>query len=675
MKAETNFEDEQIMRQQEVERLKADYQTLFDENPLAMLVADKNTSKIIGVNKAALIIYGYTQEEFLKLTLKNISNSPYGTQHSCEGRANYTRHYKKHGQVLYVEVKENEIFYRNVLARLIAVIDVTCKVLAGEEENKKKQRLNVDQDIADRVKHQILIEAQNEKLKSNEVHLQKLTNKLEKIMSSSLDIICTLNTDGYFVQVSEACKQVLGYAPEEMMGKFVLDFVDPEYIQLTQDAGNELTAGKDLISFQNVYVHKNGRRVSLNWSARFDAEEGLIFAVARNTSSQAETEKLKAAVEQRFAALVQKGADMVGIMDPQGTYTYVSPNVETILGYKPECLLQLNALQLIHPDDLELATSELEKVLIGGEAKLASFRFKHANGEWRLIETIATNQLNNPAINGIVLNSRDVTARNEIETERELMIKELLKSNADLKQFSFITSHNLRAPLSNIIGILNIIDYSTLDDYNKQMIDMLDISAKQLQQTIDDLSKILVIKNNVNIEISHIDLEEAINEVKRTFINTLNDVCATIDTDFKIKEIYFNKIYLQSILVNLVSNSIKYQSSKRNLLIKVSCDVNEHGQAIFKFSDNGSGIDLCLHKNKVFGLYQRFHDNTEGHGLGLFIIKSQIVALGGKIEVESEPGMGTTFIITFKNRVSAYNAEKSKEHNTRSKQIQAALSL
>ena len=90
---------------------------------------------------------------------------------------------------------------------------------------------------------------------------------------------------------------------------------------------------------------------------------------------------------------------------------------------------------------------------------------------------------------------------------------------------------------------------------------------------------------------------------------------------------------------------------------------------------NGSGIDLSRHKNKVFGLYQRFHNDIEGQGLGLFIIKSQIVALGGKIEVESKPHKGTTFTITFRNPSSGYKKEESKEDTSNSTQLQTCLEL
>ena len=177
---------------------------------------------------------------------------------------------------------------------------------------------------------------------------------------------------------------------------------------------------------------------------------------------------------------------------------------------------------------------------------------------------------------------------------------------------------------------------------------MLDKSVKQLGQTIDDLAKILILKNNVNVEMANIDLAETFNKVKTVFVNTLNDVCADVITDFKVSNILFNPTYFESIMVNLISNAIKYRSTTRKLIINVSTTLGEEDNIVLQFSDNGIGIDMKRHKNKIFGLYQRFHDHIEGHGLGLFIIKSQIVALGGKIDMQSEVDKGTTFIITLK---------------------------
>ena len=504
-----------------------------------------------------------------------------------------------------------------------------------------------------------MIRDQYELLKANEQSQQRLNTTLQKIMNSSLDVICSVDEDGHFLQVSKASLSVWGYEPEELIGRSAYDFVAPAFLQATRQAADSIMEGTVCTNFQNAYIHKLGHTVPLVWSARWDKEEQIMFCVARDASTMKEAEKLKNETEQRISALVQNGADLIGILDSEARYLYISPNVKTLLGYEPEFLLSTNALHFIHHEDVNNALEELRKVLDEGEVKLAAFRYKNIHNEWRWMETVASNQLHNPAIKGIVISSRDITGRKQIEAERELMIKELLKSNADLKQFSFITSHNLRAPLSNITGILNILDYESLNEYNQKMITMLDKSVKQLGQTIDDLAKILILKNNVNVEMANIDLAETFHHVKSVFVNTLNDVCAHVVTDFKVSHISFNPTYFESIMVNLISNAIKYRSTNRSLVIHVATRFGSNDDIVLEFSDNGIGIDMKRHKNKVFGLYQRFHDHIEGHGLGLFIIKSQIVALGGKIDMRSEVDKGTTFIIRLKKENSNEKADQS----------------
>ncbi len=572
-----------------------------------------------------------------------------GNFHSSEKQKNWKEFYRR---ALTGEVYTIEETIENIQTGQTKIARINFFPFYGIDPETVIGVACYSHDITPQEEAKKIIENQHELLKVNEQNLQRITTTLQKIMNSSLDVICSVDESGNFLQVSKASQFVLGYEPEELIGKSVYDFVAPDFLNATKQAAANIIEGTVYIDFQNFYVHKQGHLVPLVWSARWDKDEQIMFCVARDVSTMKEAEKLKMEHEQRIDALLQNGADLIGIIDSEANYLYISPNVKTLLGYEPEFLLGTSALHLIHPEDVNTALSELKKVLEKGEIKLAAFRYKNAQNEWRWVETVASNQLHNPAIKGIVISSRDITGRKEREAERELIIKELLKSNADLKQFSFITSHNLRAPLSNITGILNILDYESLNEYNQKMITMLDKSVKQLGQTIDDLAKILILKNNVNVEIANIDLAEKFHQVKSVFVNTLNDVCAHVVTDFQVSHIPFNPTYFESIMVNLISNAIKYRSTNRSLVIHVATALGDNGDIVLEFSDNGIGIDMKRHKNKLFGLYQRFHDHIEGQGLGLFIIKSQIVALGGKIDMRSEVDKGTTFNIRLKAKSS-----------------------
>jgi signal transduction histidine kinase len=216
----------------------------------------------------------------------------------------------------------------------------------------------------------------------------------------------------------------------------------------------------------------------------------------------------------------------------------------------------------------------------------------------------------------------------------------------------------LRAPLSNILGLLNIVDYASLNTDNADMLAMIEKSARQLKQTIDDLSRILIIKNNVHIDMAELNVQEVLNEVSRPFFNSINDIAAEILIDLQKETIVFNKTYLESIFVNLISNSIKYRSGARKLCINISTYINNSKETVLKFTDNGIGFNMEQYRDRLCGLYQRFHDNVEGQGIGLFIIKSQITALGGKLDIESEVNKGTSFTITIKNH-SQFNYTKS----------------
>lgn len=244
---------------------------------------------------------------------------------------------------------------------------------------------------------------------------------------------------------------------------------------------------------------------------------------------------------------------------------------------------------------------------------------------------------------------RDITEERKLEKEKEILIRELTQNNKDLKQFSYITSHNLRAPLSNLTGLLNLIeDYPIKDDNLNEILEGFKLSTNLLNETINDLAKVITIKDSTTLQ--HEELQ-----IKELFKNTLNQLHIQIENikpqlNIKygnVEKIHTNKSYFESIFINLLTNSFKYRSKERGLLIDIRIS-NENNTIVIYFKDNGIGIDLERHKDKVFGLYQRFHNYPDSKGLGLFLVKSQIETLGGSISIKSEVEKGTEYKLTFK---------------------------
>ncbi|MGL2966765.1 PAS domain-containing sensor histidine kinase [Flavobacterium sp. XGLA_31] len=245
---------------------------------------------------------------------------------------------------------------------------------------------------------------------------------------------------------------------------------------------------------------------------------------------------------------------------------------------------------------------------------------------------------------------RDVTEEKERDKEREQLIRELTQNNKDLKQFSYITSHNLRAPLSNLTGLLNLLDDMTIEDPElKEIISGFSKSTHLLNETINDLVKVVIIKDNPSIEKEKVLIKEIFENVfnQLSFLISLHKPILKIDLE-EVTILNINKSYLESIFLNLLTNSIKYRAENRQLRVTISSKVVDDN-LVLTFKDNGIGIDLHRNKDKIFGLYQRFHNHPDSKGLGLYLVKSQVEAMGGTITVESEIGKGTTFTIIFKN--------------------------
>jgi signal transduction histidine kinase len=253
-------------------------------------------------------------------------------------------------------------------------------------------------------------------------------------------------------------------------------------------------------------------------------------------------------------------------------------------------------------------------------------------------------------INKILIATQNITEQKRNEAEKEMLIEELTQNNNDLRQFSYITSHNLRSPLSNLLGIIKLLDTSSISDpMTSVLIKNFEECTLQLNDTVNDLINVLIIKNNANAKKEVLDIRKVFERVVQSVHNVIEQNNTTVTADFESAfEVLFNRSYLESILLNLVTNAVKYSSPKRKPEIKVRTEKMPDGVTLY-FSDNGLGIDLERYKDRIFGLYQRFHDHADSKGLGLYIVDSQIRVMGGEIDVESEVDKGTTFIIRFKN--------------------------
>ena len=244
---------------------------------------------------------------------------------------------------------------------------------------------------------------------------------------------------------------------------------------------------------------------------------------------------------------------------------------------------------------------------------------------------------------------RDITKRIIADAEREQLLNELMQNNKELKQFSYITTHNLRAPLTNLQSIAKIIKTDKIDDQRTiALIEGFKKSTNHLSETLDDLIEILIIKENQHLPMKEVGFDEVLQNVKASIANSILETKTEIESDFSlIPSVHFNGAYMESIFLNLITNAIRYAHPDRHPIIQIISTVDKEGKTKLIFSDNGLGMDFERVKDRIFGLYQRFHNIANSKGIGLYLVHSQITSLGGNIEVASAVNIGTTFTITF----------------------------
>lgn len=222
--------------------------------------------------------------------------------------------------------------------------------------------------------------------------------------------------------------------------------------------------------------------------------------------------------------------------------------------------------------------------------------------------------------------------------------KELINHNNNLQQFSYTVSHNLRGPVASLRGLLSLLHKDELGKRNEEIFQHFENSVVALDDTIKDLNYIIELKNDASSQRETVNLASVLTQIKFLLKKDIDEQRVTITHEFGIVELQSVKAMIQSILYNLISNAIKYRSYERPLVITIRSGILNQ-QVQLEIQDNGLGIDLPLHKEKLFGLYKRFHTHTEGKGLGLFLVKLQAETLGGYVRVVSKPGIGTTFTV------------------------------
>jgi signal transduction histidine kinase len=252
----------------------------------------------------------------------------------------------------------------------------------------------------------------------------------------------------------------------------------------------------------------------------------------------------------------------------------------------------------------------------------------------------------------ILRQNKEIRATNEsLEEDIKERTKVLVEYNQQLEQFAFIAAHNLRAPAARILGLGKVLELSEDNkDEERAIIRRLISSTAEMDTVIKDLNVILEIKSNNSNYFTSVNLYDELTLVRSNLAREILETNASIQASFDAAPIILSvKPYVDSILFNLISNAIKYRNPDKVPVIDLKTE--PAGDFIcLTVSDNGLGFDVDQQRRNIFTLYKRFHFHVEGKGMGLYLVKTQVTALGGRIEVDSQVNEGTTFRVYFKRR-------------------------
>jgi light-regulated signal transduction histidine kinase (bacteriophytochrome) len=226
----------------------------------------------------------------------------------------------------------------------------------------------------------------------------------------------------------------------------------------------------------------------------------------------------------------------------------------------------------------------------------------------------------------------------------EETLHELKAKNEQLEDFTRIASHNLLSPLNNISGLISLYKRKKDVATARLALDNIEIVNGNMRQTLQDLHQILALAKSSDLPKESVDIIELIEKEKQGLSSQLAQAGALVETQMEVERIIYPKIYLQSMVHNLLSNALKYRSPNRIPHIKIQT-YEQGSRVVIKVSDNGQGIDLEKHGYKLFGLYKTFHQSTDSRGLGLYLVKKQAEAFKGEIRVDSQVDQGTSFTI------------------------------
>ncbi|WP_299818306.1 CHASE domain-containing protein [uncultured Pontibacter sp.] len=486
-----------------------------------------------------------------------------------------------------------------------------------------------------------------------------------RIMADSAPVIIKVRDEsGRFKYVNKQWMDFTGLSFEDTMNLTWKDVAHPEDVKSISSVFEKALKNHTAFRVEFRLRRHDGmyRWVVLTDTPRFDANGeffGFIGSVIDITEMKEAERKVKQNAELLQKLFLEVPAVVGLVRAPDFQYVLANSQYRKLYGNRP---LVGKTIYEAHTDSEGIGFFErIETVFNSGKpfiGKEVQATIEGNKGKQKAYFNMVCQPLvdahNN--IEAVLVFAVEVT---ELVKAREALLltndelsdknKELQRINNDLDNFVYTASHDLKSPIANMEGLAALLReelQEKLDDGDLQILDMVQGSINKLKGTIADLAEITKVQKEMHAAVEPISFEVALQDVTLDIGGLIRSADAVIEADLQVKDVLFARKNLRSIIYNLVSNAIKYKFPDRRPEIKLST-YREGGFVVLEVQDNGLGIKK-EQQDKLFTMFKRLHSHVEGTGIGLYIVKRIIENNGGRIEVNSEIGEGTTFKVYFK---------------------------
>jgi PAS domain S-box-containing protein len=467
-------------------------------------------------------------------------------------------------------------------------------------------------------------------------HLLESELRFRSLFENNPDAVVFQNKAGVILDANPAALALLNQPREELINRHINDFLPPDKQALFHEKLVEAFRGTKVQFETDVQFRGAEPKVLSVTKVPLWVEDRVagVHMVARDITEMAASQNLIRQQARTLNTIFESITDAFFLLDKHWAFRSVNTEVERLLGVSREQLLGKFIWDAFPAEVMRPFYAQYQQGLAANNAAHFEAYFEPRQ-LWLEVKAF-------PSEEGLSVYFSNIT-------DKVLAHQELYRQNNDLQQFAYIVSHNLRAPLSNMLGLVDLLASGdkAAPEYN-ELLAHLSTSTQQLDTVLRDMNTILTIRDKQDVTKAElVPLAETVGQVLQNLQEMLHECAAEVTLDIPAGlQVHGNRAYLYSIFFNLLSNAVKYRSAERPLRITVTATPTAPGPgAQIVVADNGSGFDMQRAGNDVFKLYKRFHAQPVGRGMGLYLVKTHVEAMGGRIEVQSEVNVGTRFIL------------------------------